>query len=224
MSARSALVRTSDVALWRTGGFADDIWTSVADGESVPATGAIIVTSRRWRAEREALTQRADPVGVSISPGKEAEDDLREAVDRPLVALDFPKFADGRAFSLAQLLRQRLGFRGELRAIGEVLLDEIPLMIRCGFDSFEIANEPTLRALKSGRLPGGPLYYQPSLAAHEIPAGTRPWLRRAAIQARLEREVAREPKAPSMRWDEFKKEMTEEHDASIDARIDSWRA
>ncbi|HLW92368.1 MAG TPA: DUF934 domain-containing protein [Roseiarcus sp.] len=171
------------MALWRPGGFINNVWTTIADGEALPAAGAIIVTVKRWRAERETLAAREGPVGVSITPGKEAEEQLREAAGRPLVALDFPKFADGRAFSLAQLLRQRLGFKGELRAVGEVLLDEIPLMLRCGFDTFEIANEPTLRALKSGRLPGGPLYYQASLAAHEIPAGTRPWLRRAIFSS-----------------------------------------
>jgi uncharacterized protein (DUF934 family) len=167
------------MALWRREGFVENIWTRVADGDVLPSTGAIIVGVARWRAERDVLAKRVDPVGVAIEPGKQATDELREALDRPLIALDFPKFADGRAFSLAQLLRQRLGFKGELRAIGEVLLDELALMLRCGFDSFEIANEPTLRALERGWKPPVSMYYQPSLA-REVPAGTRPWLRRAA--------------------------------------------
>jgi uncharacterized protein (DUF934 family) len=167
------------MALWRRDGFVDDIWTKIADGGALPATGAIIVTAARWRAEREALVARPDPVGVAISPGKEALEHLYEATDRPLIALDFPKFADGRAFSLAQLLRERFGYKGELRAIGEVLLDELALMLRCGFDSFEIANEPTLHALQRGWKPSVSLYYQPSLV-REVRAGTRPWLRRAA--------------------------------------------
>jgi uncharacterized protein (DUF934 family) len=167
------------MALWRAGAFADNTWRTLADGEPIPASGAIIVTAARWRAERESLVSRADPVGVAISPGKGAEAELSEAAGRPLVVLEFPKFADGRAFSLAQLLRRRYGFAGELRASGDVLLDEIPLMLRCGFDSFDIVNEPTLRALERGLLPRPALYYQPSLAAHEVPAGTRPWLRRS---------------------------------------------
>ena len=166
------------MAVWRRDGFAEDVWTRVADGGALPAAGAVIVSAGRWRAEREALGARAEPVGVAISPGKEAYAELREAADRPLVALDFPKFADGRAFSLAQLLRQRFGFKGELRAVGDVLLDELALMLRCGFDSFEIVNEPTLRALRRGWRPPVSLYYQPSLAAREVPAGARPWLRR----------------------------------------------
>jgi phosphoadenosine phosphosulfate reductase len=166
------------MALWRDGSFTENMWTTLAEGEPAPSTGAIIVPASRWRAEREALSQRAAPVGVAIAAGKDAVAQLAEAADRPLIVLTFAKFADGRAFSLAQLLRERHGFKGELRAGGDVLLDEIPLMLRCGFDSFEIANEPTLRALRRGHLPGGSLYYQPSLAPHEAPAGTRPWLRR----------------------------------------------
>jgi uncharacterized protein (DUF934 family) len=166
------------MALWRDGGFTENMWTTLAAGEPAPSTGAIIVPAPRWRAEREALSKRAGPVGVAIAAGKDAVSQLAEAADRPLVVLTFAKFADGRAFSLAQLLRERHRFKGELRAGGDVLLDEIPLMLRCGFDSFEITNEPTLRALRRGQLPGGSLYYQPSLAPHEAPAGTRPWLRR----------------------------------------------
>jgi uncharacterized protein (DUF934 family) len=166
------------MALWRREGFVDNVWSEVADGDSVPASGAIVVSAKRWSAERETLSGRADPVGVSIAAAKEAVDQLREVAGRPLVVLDFAKFADGRAFSYAELLRERHGFTGELRAGGDVLLDEIPLMLRCGFDSFEIANEPTLRALKRGHLPGVSLFYQPSVEPGEVPAGTRPWLRR----------------------------------------------
>jgi uncharacterized protein (DUF934 family) len=166
--------------LWRKDGFAEDIWTTIADGDALPPAGAIVVSAQRWAAEREALSSRADRVGVLIVAGKDAVEQLREAAARPLVVLSFAKFADGRAFSYAELLRERFGFAGELRAGGDVLLDEIPLMLRCGFDSFEVSNEPTLRALRRGYLPGGSLYYQPSLAPHEVPAGTRPWLRRRA--------------------------------------------
>jgi uncharacterized protein (DUF934 family) len=168
------------MALWRREGFAENEWTDVADGEALPASGAIVVPAARWAAEREALIARADPVGVSIVAGKDAVEQLAEAARRPLVALRFAKFADGRAFSYAELLRERFGFTGELRAAGDVLLDGISLMLRCGFDSFEVADEPTLRALKRGHLPGVSLFYQPSVAPHEVPAGTRPWLRRRA--------------------------------------------
>jgi uncharacterized protein (DUF934 family) len=102
---------------------------------------------------------------------------LPDLAGRPLIALAFDKFADGRSFSYARILRDRLRFEGELRAIGDVLIDEIPLMLRCGFDSFEVVNAPTLHALQAGRLPGSPLHYQPSSAHDETREGTRPWLR-----------------------------------------------
>ena len=165
------------MALWRENGFADDVWTRVADDEPTPEIGAILVSFQRWRRERAALAERRAPVGVEIAAGKDALEHLSEAADRPLVALKFDKFADGRAFSYAILLSERYGFAGELRAVGDVLLDEIPLMLRCGFNSFEVVNAPTLRALGEGRLPEFPLAYQPSLAAGETPAGGRPWLR-----------------------------------------------
>ena len=72
-------------------------------------------------------------------------------------------------------LRDRYGFKGELRAIGDVLIDEIPLMLRCGFDSFVVTNEPTIRALEAGRLPGPSIHYQPGSTTDERPAGDRPW-------------------------------------------------
>ena len=103
------------------------------------------------------------------------------ALPRPLVALAFEKFGDGRAFSYARLLRDRYGFKAELRATGDVLIDEIPLMLRCGFDAFEATDAPTLRALEAGRLPGPAIHYQPASAAGEIPAGARPWLRASAV-------------------------------------------
>ena len=166
------------MALWRNGAFAENIWTAVAEDQPTPASGAILVSLARWRGER-ALIGRADPVGVEVSAGNDALEHLAEVADRPLVALRFDKFADGRAFSYAILLRERHGFKGELRAVGDVLLDEIPLMFRCGFTSFEIANAPTLRALEQGRLPHFVLAYQPGLAPGEAHTGTRPWLRRA---------------------------------------------
>jgi uncharacterized protein (DUF934 family) len=166
--------------LWRRDGFAEDAWVFLADEAPAPAGGAIVVSLKRWLAERDALSSRAAPVGVALEAGADAQAHLAELATRPLVALAFAKFADGRSFSYARLLRDRHGFKGELRAIGDVLIDEIPLMLRCGFDSFEATNAPTLRALEAGRLPGPPIHYQPSSAQDETPAGIRPWWRASA--------------------------------------------
>jgi uncharacterized protein (DUF934 family) len=165
------------MALWRASGFAADTWLSLDDAALAPETGAIIVTLSRWLGERAALSTRADPVGVGVEAGADAQAHLADLAVRPLVALAFAKFADGRAFSYARLLRDRFGFKGEMRATGDVLIDEIPLMMRCGFTSFEVTDAPTLRALETGRLPGIPIHYQPASVAGEIRAGARSWLR-----------------------------------------------
>jgi phosphoadenosine phosphosulfate reductase len=171
------------MALWRRGGFAENDWISVADDAPAPEGGAIVVSLKRWLADREALLARMAPVGVAVNAGADAQAHLADLADRPLVALSFARFADGRSFSYARMLRDRFDFKGELRAIGDVLIDEIPLMIRCGFDSFEVTNEPTLRALQAGRLPGPPIHYQPGSGGDETCAGSRPWLRASAGQA-----------------------------------------
>jgi len=163
--------------LWRRGGFAEDGWAFLADDAPAPADGAIVVSLKRWLAERAALVSRAEPVGVALEAGADAQAHLADLAGRPLVALAFAKFADGRSFSYARMLRDRYGFHGELRATGDVLIDEIPLMLRCGFDSFDVTNAPTLHALESGHLPGSPLHYQPASARDEVAEGTRPWLR-----------------------------------------------
>ena len=108
----------------------------LADDVRRPRDGAIVVSLKRWLAERDALSLRAAPVGVALEAGAHAQAHLADLANRPLVALAFAKFADGRPFSYARLMRDRHGFRGELRAIGDVLIDEIPLMLRCGFDLF----------------------------------------------------------------------------------------
>ena len=163
------------MVLWRRGGFVEDSWAFLADDVPAPDAGLIVVSLSRWLAEREALSGRSAPVGVAVEAGAEAQAHLAELADRPLVALAFAKFADGRSFSYARLLRDRYAFKGELRAIGDVLIDEIPLMLRCGFDSFDVTNAPTLKALEAGRLPSFPLHYQPGSGGDEAPAGTPHW-------------------------------------------------
>jgi uncharacterized protein (DUF934 family) len=163
--------------LWRAGGFAHDVWTRLADDAPLSNDAAAIVSLKRWLAEREGLAGRASPVGVVVEAGADAQAHLKDLADRPLVALAFDKFADGRAFSYARLLRDRYGLKGELRATGDVLIDEIPLMLRCGFDAFEVTNPPTLAALEAGRLPGPAIHYQPASGGMETRAGERPWLR-----------------------------------------------
>ena len=133
---------------------------------------------QRWLAERDRLAGRNAPLGLQIEPGESIDDLAADLARFALIALSFPKFADGRAFSTARLLREKHGFAGELRAVGAVLSDQISYMRRVGFDTFAVTHGPTRRALAEGRIPEVTLYYQPA-TAHEPPAGTRPWLRRS---------------------------------------------
>ena len=163
--------------IWRGAAFHTDAWTKPADDEPL-ANGPLILSKTRWLAERDRLTGRNAPLGLQIEPG-EAIDDLAADLGRfALIALNFPKFADGRAFSTARLLRDKHGFTGELRAVGNVLSDQIPYMRRVGFDTYAVTHGPTRRALAEGRIPEVTLYYQPS-TAEEVPVSTRPWLRRS---------------------------------------------
>lgn len=165
------------MALWRSAGFTEDVWTRLADDAPAPPEGAAIVSLPRWLKERGTLAARGVPVGVEVEAGVEAQAHLIDLASRPLIVLAFAKFADGRAFSYARLLCDRYAFKGELRATGDVLIDEIPLMLRCGITEFEVTNSPTIRALEAGRLPGAALHYQPASVPGEAHVGTRPWLR-----------------------------------------------
>ena len=118
-------------------------------------------------------------LGVLITPADNVEK-LRPFIDRiELVAVSFPAFSDGRGFSHATLLRSRLNYEGEVRAVGDVLIDQVPLMLRTGFNSFAVSNETAIRRLSEGRLPGIDHYYQPTAkAADNGPAYS--WRRRAS--------------------------------------------
>jgi uncharacterized protein (DUF934 family) len=97
--------------------------------------GKIIVPLAVWLAQREQLAARAD-IGVWIAPD-ESGDAIKGDLDRfGVVAVDFPKFTDGRGYSIAYNLRKRLGYKGELRAIGDVLRDQLFSMHRVGFDAY----------------------------------------------------------------------------------------
>jgi uncharacterized protein (DUF934 family) len=101
---------------------------------AVPS-GKVIVPLKVWLAQRHTLQQRAD-LGVWLASDQRAEDLQNDLGALYLIAVDFPKFADGRGYSIAYHLRARLGYRGELRAIGDVLRDQLFYMQRVGFDAF----------------------------------------------------------------------------------------
>jgi uncharacterized protein (DUF934 family) len=123
--------------LLKQGEVIEDPWRRLADDAPLPGSDAVIVTYARWRADR-SLAGRRGPLGLFLRNSEPAADLGQDVGFFDLIALEFPKFTDGRAYTQARILRERLGFRGELRAIGQVLVDQLLLMQRCGFDAFEL--------------------------------------------------------------------------------------
>ena len=124
--------------LVKGGKIAEDIFVQIADGAELPGEGAVLVSAARFLETPDALLARAGKVGV-IWPNNRDIDDLVPCLDRLVaVALVFPTFRDGRAYSQARLLRERFSWRGELRATGQVLRDQFVFMLRAGFDAFEV--------------------------------------------------------------------------------------
>jgi sulfate adenylyltransferase subunit 2 len=131
---------------------ADDRWTLLREATSladVPAGTPVIVPLALWKAERSALVARGD-AGVWLSPSDEPAELESDISALPLIAVDFPKFTDGRGYSTARLLRERYRFEGELRAIGDVLRDQLFALAQCGFDAFALrADRNATEALPS---------------------------------------------------------------------------
>lgn len=137
---------------------AEDEWTLVesaaaqpgSEGASEPreSAGKVIVPLGRWRTERERLLATATAVGVLLPNTEDVETIWPEIRDRPLLALQFPIFTDGRALTQAVLLRNRLGFAGELRAVGDVIRDLVFWLGRCGFDSIVPRGDQSLEACR----------------------------------------------------------------------------
>lgn len=162
--------------LLKAGEIVDDAWAPLA-GDAATPQGDVIVTLEQWQAGAERLRGHNGRLGLRLksdqSPAQVAED-IRHF---DLIALEFPRFGDGRAYSYARLLRERHGFKGELRAVGNVLRDQLLFMLRCGFDAFEIAGEGAVEAWREA-VAEIDLFYQPTGSS----AATLGVLRRAAVR------------------------------------------
>jgi uncharacterized protein (DUF934 family) len=122
----------------RDNAIVEDGFAHIADGAELPASGDVIVSLDRYRELRSQLQQRNGRIGVQLHSDQEAKDIAEFASELSVIAVEFPNFKDGRGYTTARLLRERFGYKGELRAVGDVLRDQLFYMLRCGFDAFEL--------------------------------------------------------------------------------------
>jgi uncharacterized protein (DUF934 family) len=117
----------------------EDPFTHVADDQDL-ATGDVIISLTRFQADGDRLISEGRRVGVRLEAAEEAEALAYDLPRLTVVALDFPKYRDGRSFTNARLLRERFKFKGQVRAVGDVLREQAGFMVRVGFDAFEPAD------------------------------------------------------------------------------------
>ena len=122
---------------WTTLTIADDAGDTNLAHVAVPA-GAVIIPAPLWLAQRAALIAREGEIGVSLASTFEVETLAADIAHFSLIAVEFPKFVDGRGYSTARLLRERYGYTGELRAVGDIGRDQLFYLSRVGFNAFLI--------------------------------------------------------------------------------------
>jgi phosphoadenosine phosphosulfate reductase len=156
---------------------ADDRYALLRDATTLEdvSVGPAIVPLALWQAEHGALLARRD-VGVLLAPTDDPASLADDVAALPVIAIDFPKFTDGRGYSIARLLRDRHGFAGELRAVGDVLRDQLFALSQCGFDAF---------ALRADRDPAAALAsFDDFTGVYTATTRTpQPWFRRRAAGA-----------------------------------------
>lgn len=129
--------------LIKGGAYAQDVYARVADDAALP-DGPVLVSLARFQKERDALLARNTPVGIRLQASENPELLGQDVNHFALIALEFPKFRDGRAFSWARMLRTRLGYTGEIRAVGDFLYDQVNYQRRVGFDAWEVPDHFTI--------------------------------------------------------------------------------
>ena len=147
--------------LVKGGKISGDPFVHLADDAEIPHDGAILISAARFLEDPEILSRRAGKTGV-IWPNNRDVDDLVPHLDRlAVIALVFPSFRDGRAYSQARLLKERYGYRGELRATGQVLRDQFLFMLRAGFDAFDVKKQSDAEAF-ANTVKRYSVFYQPT--------------------------------------------------------------
>jgi len=153
--------------LIKDGAIIENTWELIAKPEgdaaevAIPA-GQVIVPLSVWKAQQDQLANRKD-VGVWLDSDEVAEDIGEEANRFPIIGVNFPGFMDGRAFSTARILRERYGFKGELRALGNFIRDQLCYLRRCGVNAFAFANPDADLEIALKSLADFNEYYQASV-------------------------------------------------------------
>jgi uncharacterized protein (DUF934 family) len=128
--------------------WADDAFVNITDEDAIPETGDVILSLTRFEAEGDALlSSNSRRVGVRVESDQEIEVLAYDLPRIAVVALAFPKYRDGRAYTSARLLRERFKYEGQIRAVGDVLQEQAGFMVRCGFNAFEPADGATPEVL-----------------------------------------------------------------------------
>jgi uncharacterized protein (DUF934 family) len=166
----------------------EDRYARIADSEPVPEEGAVLLSAARFLAGAERIVTRPGATGVAWPNDRDVAE-LGPYLDRlALVVLVFPTFKDGRGYSQARGLRERFGFRGEIRATGDVLRDQFLFLHRAGFDAFEVRKPEDAPAFCAA-LRRYNVFYQPAADGaggamrHRLNLGSRP--RRAVTEPAL---------------------------------------
>lgn len=122
----------------------DDAWNVISDDDAI--TDYSIISLTRWLDNADTLKELANngKLGLYLAAGETAEQIAEGGQNFALICVEFPKFADGRGYSTARLLRERYGYEGELRSAGDVLIDQLFFMQRCGFTSFNLREDQDL--------------------------------------------------------------------------------
>lgn len=166
------------MALVRDGGIVEDRFVDATGLDELPAEGALIVGLEQWQAHRDELLARGEPLGLKLKSDQSPEAVAADVAHFDVIALEFPRFRDGRAYSYARLLRERYGYAKELRAVGEVLLEQLFFMLRTGFDTFEIDSSDPVGAFETA-LADFSVWYQPTADGRPTAMQLRHGLRRA---------------------------------------------
>ncbi len=137
--------------LIKDGKFVEDSWVALDDETVIPEQGNVIISLERLRKEGASIKARDGNLGIALANSADEGEIAAYLPHIDLIALHFPAFTDGRAFSQARRLRTKHGFTGELRATGNVLADQASFLARVGFDSFEVDDAQPLEIWNKAR-------------------------------------------------------------------------